>query len=177
VIARPLLLAIDVAAWGVIHAGTGYLAHRLPDRCFARDTWLTRLRPFERSGRFFAATGVHRWKDRVPEAGDMFAGGVSKRHLGGSSSAALERFALLTRRAEFAHWCAAVLSPVFALWNPWWVALVMVGYGTAINAPFIVIQRYNRWRVERVLARRSSSAGASAGSRRRSFGTTGSSIP
>ena len=39
------------------------------------------------------------------------------------------------------------------LWNPPWVALVMVGYGLAVNLPFIAIQRYNRTRVERVLAR------------------------
>jgi len=35
---------------------------------------------------------------------------------------------------------------------------VMVLYGVATNAPFIAIQRYNRARVARVLARRSASS-------------------
>lgn len=147
---------VNVAAWGAIHAGTGYLAHRLPDARFAHDTWLTRLRPFERSGRLWQVTGVRRWKDRLPEAGELFHGGTSKRHLPDRSPAGLRRFALLTRRAEHAHWWAAAASPVFVLWNPLWIAGVMVAYGFGVNAPFILVQRYNRSRIERVLSRRSS---------------------
>ena len=38
----PVVVVLDVVAWGVFHATTGYLAHRLgPDR-LARDGWVLR---------------------------------------------------------------------------------------------------------------------------------------
>ncbi|MCU1401623.1 MAG: hypothetical protein JWN62_4732 [Acidimicrobiales bacterium] len=156
------MFGLDVAAWGAIHAGTGYIAHRLPMSLCERETWLTTIRSWERSGRIWQWARVHSWKDRVPEAGDLFAGGVSKRVLPGRDDAGLRSFAASTRRAEMGHWMAAVASPLFALWNPLWIAGVMVVYGMAVNAPFIAIQRYNRLRVLRLLSRRSSRRAAAA---------------
>ncbi len=156
------LLPIDIVAWGIAHAATGYAAHRLPARMCDRDNRLTRIRhpdSTERRCRFF---GVPRWKDSLPEAGAFFAGGVSKRHLTGTGNDALREFASLTRRAEMAHWMAFLVAPLFALWNPPSIALLMVVYGALVNAPFIAIQRYNRVRVRRILSRReAASAGPS----------------
>ena len=156
------LLPVDILAWGVAHAATGYVAHRLPQRVCERDNWLTRIRDPHRTERRCRLVGVPSWKDALPEAGAFFAGGVSKRHLTGTDDAALRDFAALTRRAEMAHWMAFLVSPVFALWNPWWIAALMVFYGALVNAPFIAIQRYNRVRLRRILSSRSSRGGASA---------------
>lgn len=158
------LLPVDIGAWAVAHAGTGYVAHRLPQRVCERDNWLTRIRDPERTERRCRRFGVPRWKDALPESGAFFAGGVSKRHLRGSGSDALREFAALTRRAEMAHWMAFLVSPVFALWNPPWIAAVMVVYGAAVNAPFIAIQRYNRVRVRRILSLRDTRPVPSRGS-------------
>jgi len=168
------MVGIDVVAWGIIHAGTGYMAHRLPATLCERDTWLTTLRTWERSGRLWRVLRVHDWKDRLPEAGDVFEGGVSKRSLPGLDDAGLRQFAASTRRAEMGHWSAAAASPIFFVWNPPWIAGVMVFYGLAVNAPFIAIQRYNRLRVSRVLDRRAARRTASA---RRAPDTTGNNIP
>jgi glycosyl-4,4'-diaponeurosporenoate acyltransferase len=149
---------VDIAVWGAIHAGTGYLVHRLPDARFELDTALSRPRRWERGGRFYERLAIRRWKDRLPEAGDVFAGGVSKRSMVGRSDADLRRFAVETRRAELGHVLAAVASPVFVLWNTVPVTAVMIVYGVVVNAPFIAIQRYNRLRIARVLARRSSTS-------------------
>lgn len=154
-LSKGLTVAVDVLAWGVIHAGTGYLAHRLPDRCFQSDSWLTRLRGVERSGRLWRVLRVAHWKDHLPEAGGFFAGGVSKRTVPSSSDADLLMFAALTRRAELTHWMAVAGSGLFVIWNPLWVVPVMVVYGVVVNAPFIAIQRYNRLRITRILSRRS----------------------
>jgi glycosyl-4,4'-diaponeurosporenoate acyltransferase len=166
-----VMFATDVVAWGVVHGGTGYIAHRLPDSLCGRDTWLTRCRWFERSGRIWRVLRVHRWKDRLPEAGDTFEGGVSKRHLPARTSEGLVEFAALTRRAEMGHWMAAAASPLFAIWNPPWIAMVMMIYGFAVNAPFIAIQRYNRLRVDAVIGRRA------AARTRNHRGTSGSNMP
>jgi glycosyl-4,4'-diaponeurosporenoate acyltransferase len=59
-----------------------------------------------------------------------------------------------TRRAERGHWLAMAGGPVAALWNPPLGVALMVAYGVLVNAPFIVVQRYNRQRAARVLRRR-----------------------
>lgn len=160
VMSEPLTVAVDVLAWGVFHSVTGYVAHRLPDARLQRDGALLTLRRFEAGGvahrRYLH---VHRWKDRVPEAGGLFRGGVSKRQLPATDQAGLQLFVKATRRAELAHWWAMACSPLFVLWNPPLAAGLLVAYGVLVNLPFIVIQRYNRARtlrlIDRLAARRS----------------------
>lgn len=155
-------VVVDIGAWIVIHSATGYLVHRLPLTVLQRDTWLLRERDIERRGRAYEAIGIRRWKDVLPEAGALFAGGMSKRHLPAAGDGGLRRFAAETRRAELGHWAAMAGGPLFALWNPPVITAVMVAYAVAVNAPFIAIQRYNRCRVARVLAARTSRSSSSA---------------
>lgn len=186
----PATVLVDIVAWGLVHAGSGYLAHRVPVRWLARDRWLFRERRAERGGRLYTRTlRIARWKDRLPEAGALFAGGISKRHVTGAADGGLERFVVETRRAELAHWLAAAAGPLFALWNPPAVVPVMVLYGVLVNAPFIVVQRYNRIRASRVLRARAARAGrasrasgstapgSSAARSRDERDTSGSSMP
>lgn len=148
-------VAVDVVAWGFFHSATGYAAHRLSDRTLRRDGWLLRARPFETGGRFYRRRlRIHRWKDRLPEAGALFAGGLSKRHVPAYDEAGLQRFARETRRAELTHWWAMWCGPLFALWNPPLASVLLVAYGVLVNLPFVLIQRYNRFRIESLLARR-----------------------
>ena len=151
-----LTIVVDVVAWGLFHAATGYAAYRLDDERLGRDGWLLRPRGFESAGRWYRRRlRIHRWKDRLPEAGDLFRGGVSKRHLPSYDVAGLELFVRETRRAELAHWWAMGCGPVFVLWNPPLAAGLLVGYGVVVNLPFILIQRYNRFRTEPLVERRS----------------------
>ncbi|HEU5036874.1 MAG TPA: hypothetical protein VFT70_07710 [Nocardioides sp.] len=151
---QAVTIVVDVAAWAAFHALTGYAAHRLDDRRLARDGWLLRLRPFERGGGWYRRRlDIHRWKDRLPEAGALFPGGVSKRGLAAYDAAGLEAFARETRRAELAHWWALCCGPLFLLWNPPLASVLLVTYGVAVNLPFIAIQRYNRARIESVVRR------------------------
>jgi glycosyl-4,4'-diaponeurosporenoate acyltransferase len=155
VMPQALTIVVDVVAWGGFHTATGYAAHRLDESRISRDGWLLRPRGFETDGRWYRRRlRVHRWKDKVPEAGDLFRGGVSKRHLPASGVAELQLFVRETRRAELAHWWAMLCGPVFVLWNPPLAAGLLVGYGVVINLPFIAIQRYNRFRTLALIERR-----------------------
>lgn len=157
----PATIVLDVVAWGLVHAGSGYLAHRTSVGWLARDRWLFRERRVERGGRLYTRPlRIGRWKDRLPEAGALFAGGISKRHVTAAADGGLERFVVETRRAELAHWLAAAPGPLFALWNPPAVVPVMILYGVLVNAPFIAVQRYNRIRAARVLRARAARASA-----------------
>ena len=173
---------VDIAAWAVFHTATGYAVHRLSLARLQRDTWLLRERRFEHSGRLYERVRIRAWKDRLPEAGALFAGGISKRHVQGRDGAALARFAAETRRAEYGHWLAMACGPLFVLWNPPLVAAAMVGYAVVVNVPFIAIQRYNRERIGRLLAGRTSKRSIVSGSApdarlRREDESNGSSIP
>ena len=145
---QAVTIAVDVVAWGAFHTVTGYAAHRLEPSRLDHDGWLLRARRFETGGGWYRRRlRVHRWKDKVPEAGGLFRGGISKRHLPGREVAGLQLFVRETRRAELAHWWAMGCGPVFVLWNPPLAAGLLVGYGVLINLPFIAIQRYNRFRL------------------------------
>ena len=97
-----LTVLVDIVAWGLFHAATGYAAHRLGDNRLARDGWLLRPRQFEAGGRFYRRLRIHRWKDRLPEAGALFEGGVSKRELPATDREGLTVFVRETRRGECA---------------------------------------------------------------------------
>ena len=154
VMPQTLTVLVDIVAWGVFHAVTGYAAHRLSDARLTRDGWLLRQRSFEDGGRWYRRRlRIHRWKDRLPDAGDLFSGGTSKRQLTAYDVAGLEAFARETRRAELAHWWALFCGPLFVLWNPPLAAALLVTYGVLVNLPFILIQRYNRFRIDAITAR------------------------
>lgn len=144
------LVLLDAAAWTGLSAVVGLAAGRVPDRLLARDTWLTRLRAVEAGGRRWERLAVRRWKDALPEAGGLF-GGTSKAHLAGRGD--VERQLLETRRGEWVHWVLLGCGPLFALWNPGWLASVMVAFGVASNLPFIAVLRFNRGRLLRIVDR------------------------
>lgn len=148
------VLVLNVAFWVGSEMLAGYRAARLSLADLERDHRLLRLRAFEADGRWYERRlRIRSWKDRLPEAGTVF-GGMTKRTLPGRTDADLSRFDLETRRAERAHWSSMLGLPLVVLWNPLAGVVLMVGFGLTFNLPFIVIQRYNRARIDRVLRRR-----------------------
>jgi glycosyl-4,4'-diaponeurosporenoate acyltransferase len=159
---RTLVIVLaDAAVWAGWSVIVGYGAHRLPRSFVDHDGWLTRPRRWEQRGRFYERLGIRWWKDRLPEAGGAFRGGTSKRSLPGRADGDLARFAAETRRAELVHWAVPAVTPLFPLWNPPGLVVAMVAYAVLANVPCIAIQRYNRARIARILARRAG-AGAAA---------------
>ena len=145
------LVLVDVAAWTGLSLVVGYVASRLPAGMLAADTRLTTIRPAEAGGRRWERLMVRRWKDLLPEAGGLF-GGRSKKRLAGPSE--VDAHVIETRRAEYVHWTLAACGPLFLLWNPPAMGAVMMAFGVVFNAPFVVVQRFNRARLLRVVERR-----------------------
>lgn len=145
------MVVLDIVVWGAWSALVGYVAHRRRADAFIGDGWLYRLRSFERGGALYERAGIKRWKDRLPEAGALFTGGFSKRSVRTRDRVQLERFVAETRRAEWTHWTIMLVTPVFLVWNWWWVELAMIVYALAANLPCLVVQRYNRARLLRLL--------------------------
>jgi glycosyl-4,4'-diaponeurosporenoate acyltransferase len=150
-----LALAIDVALLATAGVITGYVAHRLPRRMLSGDGWLLRIRRFEERGRVYEHLAVRKWKDRLPEAGDYFRGGVNKRRLPGIDRDRLVLFRAETVRAELVHWTLLFIAPIFLLWNPGYLGAAMIGYSLLANVPCIIVQRFNRARLDAALQRAS----------------------
>lgn len=147
-----LLIASNVVAWLGWSFAVGGWQSRRPAEDFVPGRF-GRIRRWERHGRAWRRLGVHRWKDRLPEAGTWF-GGLSKRSLPGRGEGGLARFAQECLRAERTHaWIIAAL-PVFLLWNPWAGMAINLVYAVAANVPCLLAARYNRARLERYLASR-----------------------
>lgn len=150
-----LLVAVDSAAWVGLSALIGAAANVVPDRWLERDTVITAIRPIEHNGRVYRRRFlIHRWKDRLPEVHGLGpVAGVDKARLTGRAGA--KPLLLETRRAEYVHLAVAACGPLFLLWNPPALGAAMVGAGLAFNAPFVMVQRYNRARLLALRAVRS----------------------
>ena len=143
-----LSVALSSVVWAVTSAFVGWRASRWSLDRVGRTGPVTQLRGWEDRGRFWQrTTRVRRWKDRLPEAGEIF-GGISKKALPGRSTEALEGFRAETIRAERVHWLVMASWPLHLLWCRTPVAAGMLVFAVGFNAPFIVVQRSNRGRID-----------------------------
>lgn len=144
-------VALSSMVWFSTSLVVGWWAARWSVERVSASGPITRLRPWEAGGRAWQhLTRVQAWKDRLPEAGGAF-GGRSKRSIPSRRTEDLQRFRAETIRAERVHWLVMATSPIYVLWCRPTVALGMVAFGIGFNAPFIVVQRYNRGRLEALL--------------------------
>ena len=148
----PLALAVSISVWVGGSVAIGLWAARQPASRFRCTGWLLRLRPWEAGGRAYERwLRIKAWKDVLPEAGSWL-GGESKRALPTHDRAGLTRFVPELGRAETVHWVSLATGPLHLLWCPTWLGLCMVAFGFG-NLPFVAVQRYNRARIQRALAR------------------------
>ncbi len=146
-----IAMAITVLYWAFISFVVGYVASKisLGRLCLWERSY--RILPFERRGVVYEKyLFIRKWKRYLPEAGDMFKGGVSKRSLSFGTDNATVRFYLETKRAEFTHRYLVVfqLLPV-VVWFGVFREVVVV-YAVLANTPCLIAQRYNRARLERL---------------------------
>ena len=93
------------------------------------------------------------WKRWIPDAGGALPGGVPKASLVRRDAAALRRLVVETHRAELVHWLLWPAGLLTALWLPPTGVLVNVVFATLFNLPCVLLQRFNRGRLRRCLAR------------------------
>ncbi len=147
----PLLMAITVTYWVLTSFVVGYFASKISLKRLSLWERSYRIYPFELRGLLYERyLFIRKWKRYLPEAGDMFKGGVSKRSLDFGASNAKVRFYLETKRAEFTHRYLIIfqLLPVF-FWYSFFHEVV-VAYALLANTPCLIAQRYNRARLERL---------------------------
>lgn len=150
----PLLwiFILDAMVWMVLHLSISMAAQRVPIDWFARNGRWFRSFSWEQEGRIWQRLfRVKKWKGYIPDGTLFISNGYNKSRLHGADSTSLNDFLLESRRAEWVHWLTILPSILFFLWNPAWAAWLNVAYAVLFNLPLIVVQRFNRPRLERLL--------------------------
>jgi glycosyl-4,4'-diaponeurosporenoate acyltransferase len=148
---------IDVFAWAFFHIIISVFCFLIPFRYF-HSFILFKIRAWENSGQFWQdLVAVKKWKGSIPDGSRLFKFGYEKKALPGTNYENLQTFAIETKRAELTHWLCILPAPLFFLWNPVWAGWVMILYALIFNLPFIIVQRYNRAKIEMILNRKNGS--------------------
>lgn len=117
-----------------------------------RASWLDRDRGPLHLTRFDTRTryeglGVLWLKRHFPDGG-AWAGGESKSNLPAlDDPAAVQRYIVETRRAEWVHWLANLSVVPILFFATWWIFLAFLAITLIVNGIAIMIVRYNRLRL------------------------------
>lgn len=150
----PLALVLATAGlwlgWSLL---VGVVANRLPPRWLCDpDDGTTRGRRPPSPQHYERRLAIRRWKPWIPDAGDALPGGIRKASLARRDPAALERLIAETRRAELVHWALWPAWLLTVLWLPPAGVAFNLLFATLFNLPCVLVQRYNRSRLHRVVA-------------------------
>lgn len=150
--AGQLLNAIIVAALG----GFAFflIGQLLPRRIYRPGAFPFRTWKWEKGGEIYRKTGVHVWKDHVPDMSRIIPGVVKKKAQLARTPETMWMLILETCGAEFIHFLLIVfISPlVYAAIRGFWGVIAAAVYALG-NLVFIVIQRYNRPRLVEIYKR------------------------
>jgi glycosyl-4,4'-diaponeurosporenoate acyltransferase len=149
-----LTLIVDVISWVVIHLSIGFTCSQIPVSFFSPDKWLYQTYGWEQSGeiyqRFFR---VRSWKGHVPAGGSIYPNYFSIQKLPSFDKPYLERWIKESCRSEFCHWLMIPPGVFFFVWNSILVGWFMLIYAVLNNIVPIIMQRYNRPRIIRIISR------------------------
>ncbi|MFN9619175.1 MAG: hypothetical protein ACK55X_05620 [Synechococcaceae cyanobacterium] len=149
--AAPLLSsALGWLLWSLLVGG---LANRLPPAWLAGGSPSAAAGKRESPERYEQLVAIRRWKPWLPDAGAALPGGVRKASLARRDRTRLERLRLETRRAELVHRALWPFWIITALWLPPLGVVINLIFATVFNLPCLLVQRYNRLRLERLLRR------------------------
>lgn len=147
----PVKCLVYIIALGVVSFVTGRL---LPKRWFKSDCFPFRCN--EKEKKLYKALRVKDWQNKAPDMSRVFTKLMPAKKLNAGTLADIPRMLEETCVAEFIHVVLSVLGlACLWLWPGFGGAVVTLVYILLGNVPFIIIQRYNRPRLQRLLARRS----------------------
>lgn len=147
------LIAVDVLIIILCGLTVGVPAPRWPARWLDHDRGPLQLRSFETVERY-RRFGAQWLIGALPEGGS-WTGGQSKASLFGADILSLQRYLVEVRRAEWVHILMSFAWVPLVLFNPWRLWLAFAIGVVAINLPFLIVLRYNRLRLLRILVRAS----------------------
>lgn len=145
-------MVLNIGTWVFWFYLVGYVVSKIPERFLQNDYILTKLFEFEKNTNWFKKyLKIDKWKDRLPELGNFFGEGFPKRSVATGDISHFKVFIRETRRAEIAHWIMTGGWILTIIFNPLWAILFNLVFAHLVNFPCLLVQRYNRVRLLRVL--------------------------
>jgi glycosyl-4,4'-diaponeurosporenoate acyltransferase len=146
------IVLLNLVAIPVIHLAVSWLFLQFPSSWFVPTGWLYRERGWERAGKTYEDVfKIRSWKPLLPDAAPWFKG-FAKGKLASRDPEYVRTFILETCRGEIAHYAQIPALLVTWIWNPWpGACLVLLVYALLSNLPCILLQRFTRVRLARVL--------------------------
>ncbi len=130
------------------------IGDQLPKSLYSYKRWMFRERRWEHGGRVYERLfGVKYWKSKLPDISDFMKWRFNKKHLAELDNHYLDVFLIESCKAEFTHWMIILSSVLSLLWDSIVSALLIFLLSVILNLPYIIIQRYNRPRLIRLLKR------------------------
>lgn len=153
VLPKPLYLFLRFASIvGVVGIPAFFLGEKLPRTLFDPDRFPFRSFAWEKEGRIYEDFGIRQWKTRMPDMSKYIKRTFSKQGNMMRDPEHLRKLVRETCSAEMVHWGLILVSPVFVILMDECGVLAMLTYIIG-NLPFIVIQRYNRPRIQKIIQR------------------------
>ncbi|HLS30047.1 MAG TPA: hypothetical protein VK021_04265 [Flavobacteriaceae bacterium] len=148
------IVILDIIAWFILHMGISLLMLKVPDRWFEKEHALFKTRDWEQNGAIWQKIfRIREWKNYLPDSSSIIKRSYDQSQLQGTDAKRIKKFITETKRAELTHWLSIPPSLLFFIWNPLWAGIVMILYAFIVNLPFIITQRYNRPRLQRLYDR------------------------
>ena len=146
------LTLLNIVAIPAIHLVISWCFTRMPAKWFDSDSQLFRARSWESGGSIYQSFfRIRSWKGLLPDAAPWF-GGFAKGKLKEKNPQYIKDFIVETCRGEAAHYAQIIGIWGMLVWNPWPVAgIVMIVYAILSNFPCMILQRYTRARLQRLL--------------------------
>ncbi len=127
------------------------LGRILPKKWFRADAVPYRSYSFEAGGRIYEKFGIRKWQNKVPDMSKLFPKWMPPKGMAGNYKGRLEVMIQETCIAEIVHTTLCVLGLYcIRLWPGVGGLLLALIYALALNLPFVIIQRYNRPRLQRL---------------------------
>lgn len=146
-------ILLDVIAWLVIQLTIGYCCSKIPLDWLNPDQPFLQTFAWEKGGEIYEKLfHVRAWKHLIPNGSALYQDGFSIKNLLTKDPDYLERWLKETIRSEICHWLMILPCVFFFLWNSVALGWVMVAYAILSNLPLIIMQRYNRPRMRKLLA-------------------------
>ena len=133
----------------------GILSHIIGEAVPRR--WIMPDRPpyvswsWEKNGRVYEQLNIRAWKDKLPDMSRVMKRMVPKRLTAGASEEAVERLIEETCIAETTHVMLMLMSVICINIWPGRGGVIIALLFSAGNVPFIIVQRYNRPKLKRLL--------------------------
>ena len=146
-------LFLSIALWFIFQYGSARLSLLIPERFLSPNNLFLKPSSFEKHSNFYhKILKIKKWKHLLPDGATVWKDkSFTKRYLQSKSPLYLNQYTIETVRGEIAHWAAIFPFWVFGFFLKPYVVWIMFLYALIVNLPCILVLRYNRMRILRLL--------------------------